>query len=126
MIFKKKKKQVNEEPVLTPENFYGNMRYTGKDINNLIIEYGRVFPARVIKSKYVYAYGIKHISGFNLIARYGQETIYITGAYRVIGGDDVILQDHQLDALVDKLYTIMVEEIASETLRISQLIEEVR
>jgi hypothetical protein len=127
MIFKKKRKQEPELPsVEVKENLYGYGRHTGKDIDELIWEYGRLFPARVIKSKYGCSYGIKHPSGFNLTAHYGCETTYITGAYRVIGGDDVVLQDHQLDALVDKLYPIMVEEIASENLRISQLIEEVK
>lgn len=127
MIFNKKRKQEPErQPVEVKENLYGYGRHTGKDIDKLIQEYGRVFPARAIKSNYWYTYGIKHPSGFNLTTWYRNETIYITGACRGIGGGDVVLQDHQLDALVDKLYTIMVEEIASETLRISQLIEEVR
>jgi hypothetical protein len=127
MIFKKKRKQEPEhQSVEAKENLYGYGRYTGKDINELIQDYGRLFPARVIKSENGYSYGIKHPSGFNLTARYWYETTYITGAYRGIGGDDVVLQDHQLDALVDKLYPIMVGEMASENLRISQLIEEVK
>ena len=121
----RKKKQETERPLVeVKENLYGHGRHTGKDIDMLIQEYGRVLPARVIKSNYGYTYGIKHISGFNLTAYYGHEVIYITGAYRGNGGD-VVLKDYQLDALVDKLYPIMIEEIASETQRISQLIEEV-
>ena len=125
MRLRKKRKEVERPPVEVKENFYGHSRHTGKDINKLIQEYGRVFPARAIKSKYGYTYGIKHSSGFNLTAYYGHEVIYITGECRGVGGD-VVLKDYQLDALVDKLYTIMVEEIASENLRISQLIEEVK
>lgn len=126
MRLRKKKQEPERPPVEVKENLYGHGRHTGKDINKLIQEYGRVFPARAIKSNYGYTYGIKHISGFNLTACYGHEVIYITGVYRGIGGGEVVLQDHQLDALVDKLYPIMVEEIASENLRISQIIEEVR
>lgn len=127
MIFKKKRKQEPERLLLeVKENLYGYGGHSGKDIHKLIEEYARVFPSRAIKSNYGYIYGIKHLSGFNLTARYGHEVIYIVGAYRGIGGGEVVLKDYQLDALVDKLYTIMVEEIASETLRISQLIEEVK
>ena len=126
MRLRKKRKEVERPPVEVKENFYGHSRHTGKDINKLIQEYGRVFPARAIKSKYGYTYGIKHSSGFNLTAYYGHEVIYIVGTYRGIGGSKVVLTDYQLDALVDKLYTIMVEEVASETLRISQIIEEVK
>ena len=126
MRLRKKRKEVERPPVEVKENFYGHNRHTGKDIDNLIKEYARVFPSRAIKSNNGYTYGIKHSSRFNLTACYGHEVIYITGAYRGIGGGNVVLKDYQLDALVDKLYTIMVEEIASENLRISQLIEEVR
>lgn len=126
MRLRKKRKEVERPPVEVKENFYGHSRHTGKDIDNLIKEYARVFPARAIKSNYGYTYGIKHPSGFNLTACYGHEVIYIVGTYRGIGGSKVVLKDYQLDALVDKLYTIMVEEVASETLRISQIIEEVK
>jgi len=126
MRLRKKKQEPERQPVEVKETLYGYGRHTGKDINKLIQEYGRVFPARAIKSNNGYTYGIKHSSRFNLTACYGHEVIYITGAYRGIGGGNVVLKDYQLDALVDKLYTIMVEEIASENLRISQLIEEVR
>ena len=126
MRLRKKRKEVERPPVGVKENFYGHSRHTGKDINNLMQEYARVFPSRAIKSNYGYTYGIKHPSGFNLTACYGHEVIYIVGTYRGIGGTKVVLTDYQLDALVDKLYTIMVEEVASETLRISQIIEEVK
>ncbi len=124
MIFKKKKKQVNEEAVLTPENFYGNMRYRGKDIEDLIKEYARVFPLREIKSEYGYAYGIKHPSGFNITLRWLSVQVSVSGAYRATEGL-VRLKDYQVDILVDKLYPMMAKEIADENLRISQKIHNI-
>ena len=61
---------------------------------------------RALKSTYGYTYGIKHPSGFNLLAVYGQEVMRIVGEYRSVGGD-AVLKDYQLDALVDKLYTMV-------------------
>ncbi len=124
MIFKKKKKQANEEPVMTPENFYGNMRYSGKDIEDLIKEYARVFPLREIKSEYGYTYGIKHPSGFNITLRWLSVQVSVSGAYRATEGL-VRLKDYQVDILVDKLYPMMVKEIADENLRISQKIHNI-
>ena len=121
----RKKKQETERPLVeVKENLYGHGRHTGKDIDMLIQEYGRVLPARVIKSNYGYTYGIKHISGFNLTAYYGHEVIYITGAYRATEGL-VELKDYQVDNLIDKLYPMMAKEIAGENLRISQKIDNI-
>lgn len=123
-MFKKKKKQVNEEPVLTPENLYGNMRYRGKYIENLMMEYARVFPLRKIKSEYGHTYGIKHPSGFNITLRWLSVQVSVSGAYRATEGL-VRLKDYQVDNLVDKLCPMMVKEIASENLRISQKIDNI-
>ena len=124
MMFKKKKKQVNEEPVLTPENFYGNMRYRGKDIEDLIMEYARVFPLRKIKSEYGHTYGIKHPSGFNVTLRWLSVQVSVSGAYRATEGL-VRLKDYQVEILVDKLYPMMAKEITDENLRISQKIHNI-
>lgn len=124
MMFKKKKKQANEEPVLTPENFYGNMRYRGKDIEDLIKEYARVFPLSEIKSEYGYAYGIKHPSGFNITLCWFSVQVSVSGAYRATEGL-VRLKDYQVDNLIDKLYPVMAKEIADENLRISQKIDNI-
>lgn len=124
MRIKKKKKQENEEPVLTPENFYGNMRYRGTDIEDLLKEYARVFPLREFKSEYGYPYGIEHPSGFNITFRWFDGQVSVSGAYRATEGL-VWLRDYQVDNLVDKLYPMLVKEIADENLRISQKIDNI-
>lgn len=121
MIFNKKRKQEIEGPVMPPENLYGNMRYRGKDIEDLMMEYARVFPLREIKSEYGHTYGIKHPSGFNITLRWLSVQVSVSGAYRATEGL-VRLKDYQVDNLVDKLYPMMSKEIADENLRITQKI----
>ena len=124
MIFKKKKKSEVEKSVVPPENFYGNMRYRGNDIEYLLKEYARVFPLRAVKSECGYTYGIKHPSGFNITFSWFNGQVFISGAYRATEGL-VMLKDYQVDNLVDKLYPMMVKEIGDENLRISQKIDNI-